>query len=112
MSAINSSQEELSIEGYFTITGNLPFQTVFFIGQDIFAPMSVLLIIFGVVANILNVVVFVKTSVRDNVTVSFITLSLSDLCYFLLISPHYAVRNAAHVFQGKIGHFYQMAIRP
>ncbi|KAK3747253.1 hypothetical protein RRG08_040647 [Elysia crispata] len=104
MTDTNRSQENSNyVEGYFTITGNLPFRVVFERGLDILAPLSALLIVLGVLANILNVVVFVKTSARDSVTVSFIALSTSDLCYLLLMSPHYAVRNASHVFQGRLG---------
>ena len=45
------------------------------------------IILFGFVANITNVIVFLKTGAKDNVTVLLISLSLSDLAFLALITP-------------------------
>ena len=45
------------------------------------------IIVFGFVANITNIVVFIKTGVKDNVTVLLLSLSISDLAFLTLITP-------------------------
>ena len=45
------------------------------------------IILFGFVANITNVIVFLKSGAKDNVTVLLISLSLSDLAFLALITP-------------------------
>ncbi|GFN74013.1 hypothetical protein PoB_000051900 [Plakobranchus ocellatus] len=51
---------------------------------------SLIIIPYGVITNILNIIVFIKTGSRDNVTVSLVALSISDLAYLVIISPHEA----------------------
>ena len=45
------------------------------------------IILFGFVANITNIIVFLKTSVKDNVTILLLSLSFSDLAYLALVTP-------------------------
>ncbi|KAK3782109.1 hypothetical protein RRG08_052373 [Elysia crispata] len=45
------------------------------------------IILFGFVANITNIVVFLKVGAKDNVTILLISLSLSDLAFLALITP-------------------------
>ena len=45
------------------------------------------IILFGCIANITNIVVFLKTGVKDNVTVLLLSLSVSDLAFLALITP-------------------------
>ena len=45
------------------------------------------IMLFGFVANIANIIVFLKAGVKDNVTILLISLSLSDLVILAFISP-------------------------
>ena len=45
------------------------------------------IVLFGFIANITNIVVFLKAGVKDNVTILLISLSCSDLSFLALISP-------------------------
>ena len=45
------------------------------------------MILFGFVANIINIVVFLKTSVKDNVTILLLSLSFSDLAFLVFVTP-------------------------
>ena len=45
------------------------------------------IILFGFVANIINIVVFLKTGAKDNVTILLISLSFSDLAFLIFITP-------------------------
>ena len=45
------------------------------------------IILFGYVANITNIIVFLKSGAKDNVTILLISLSLSDLAFLVLITP-------------------------
>ena len=45
------------------------------------------ILLFGYIANITNIIVFLKTGAKDNVTILLISLSLSDLAFLVLITP-------------------------
>ncbi|GFN80885.1 chemosensory receptor b [Plakobranchus ocellatus] len=45
------------------------------------------IILFGLFANTTNIVVFIKTGVKDNVTTLMLALSVSDLLYLTLMTP-------------------------
>ena len=81
----------------------LPFRILFFNSMDFIAIIFFLLLIFGITANILNIVVFAKSGVRDNITVSFLALSTSDLLYLILLSPHIIIVNLNHFMQFRLG---------
>ncbi|KAK3767579.1 hypothetical protein RRG08_003840 [Elysia crispata] len=61
------------------------------------------LLLFGITANILNIIVFTKTGARDNVTVSFIALSVSDMFYLSFISPFFIVITFHYYVEVKLG---------
>ena len=81
----------------------MPFRTLFFNCMDFITVIFVLLLVFGITANILNIVVFAKTGVRDNITVSFLALSTSDLLYLIVLSPHIITVNLIHFTQIRLG---------
>ena len=81
----------------------MPFRTLFFNCMDFITVIFVLLLVFGITANILNIVVFAKTGVRDNITVSFLALSTSDLLYLIVLSPHIIIVNLIHFTQIRLG---------
>ena len=82
---------------------NLPFYALYYRATDIYMAFYIPLLVFGITANILNIVVFIKTGARDNVTVSFIALSASDLVYLVVISPFFIVITIAHYVEEKLG---------
>ena len=45
------------------------------------------IVLFGFVANITNIIVFLKAGAKDNVAILLISLSLSDLAFLAFISP-------------------------
>ena len=83
--------------------GNLPFHDVYMASMDFCAPASLLLLPLGVIANIINITVFIKTGVRDNVTISSLALSVSDLAYLVIISPHVVFNSVTHLVQVRLG---------
>ena len=80
-----------------------PFHDLYFTVTDICMAFYIPLVLFGITANILNIVVFTKTGARDNVTVSFIALSVSDLFYLVVISPFFTVVTIAHYVEIRLG---------
>ncbi|GFS03867.1 chemosensory receptor C [Elysia marginata] len=87
----------------FTDLTKLPFRALYYNGMDFLVFFYLPLVFFGIGANILNIVVFVKTGVRDNVAVSFLALSTSDLLYLVLLSPHIIVTFLVHFVQYRLG---------
>ena len=74
----------------------------FYLGfMDVYLPTALLLIPLGVVANIINIVVFFKTGSKDNVTISLLALSISDMAFMVVISPHVVFRGVSHIVQYK-----------
>ena len=45
-------------------------------------------------------------------TVSFLALSVSDLCYLILLSPHLAFNSAQHIFQFRMGMTIEWVLDP
>ena len=82
---------------------SLPYFDLYFGFIDFYLPTSLLLIPLGVVANIINIVVFFKTGSKDNVTISLLALSMSDLAFLVVISPHVVYRGVSHIVQNKFG---------
>ncbi|KAK3743625.1 hypothetical protein RRG08_030748 [Elysia crispata] len=81
----------------------LPFHALYFKATDIYMAFYIPLLLFGITANILNIVVFTKTGARDNVTVSFMALSITDLFYLGIISPFFTVLTIVHYVEIKLG---------
>ncbi|GFR98470.1 multitransmembrane protein [Elysia marginata] len=46
------------------------------------------IIVFGLVSNITNIIVFSKAGVKDNVSTLLFSLAISDIAFLILISPH------------------------
>ena len=82
---------------------NLPFHDVYMASMDFCAPASLLLLPLGSIANIINIIVFIKTGVRDNVTISLLSLSMSDLAYLVIISPYVVFKGVTHLVQIRLG---------
>ncbi|KAK3783879.1 hypothetical protein RRG08_048105 [Elysia crispata] len=80
-----------------------PFRALYLTATDIYMALYIPLLSFGITANILNIVVFTKTGARDNVTVSFMALSVSDLVYLVVISPFFTVLTIQHYVEVKLG---------
>ena len=82
---------------------SLPYTDVYYGFMNFYAPISLLLIPLGVVANIINIIVFFKTGSKDNVTISLLALSMSDLAFLVVISPHVAHIAVDHLVQYRLG---------
>ena len=64
-----------------------PFLSEFFLTIKILAPFWPAIILFGVISNITNIVVFLKAGAKDNVTILLLCLAVSDLVFLILITP-------------------------
>ena len=53
----------------------------------ILAPLWPIIILFGLISNVINIVVFLKTGSKDSVTILLLSLATSDLTFLTLISP-------------------------
>ncbi|GFS10816.1 chemosensory receptor C [Elysia marginata] len=53
--------------------------------------MFICMTLLGVISNSINILVFVKLGLKDNVTITLLFLSLSDLMYLLLYSPTFVL---------------------
>ena len=79
------------------------FRALYLIGMDFITPIFLPLSAFGISSNILNIIVFIRMGVRDNVTVSFLALSVSDMLYLALLTPHLVVQVMLHLVQFRMG---------
>ncbi|GFN95638.1 chemosensory receptor c [Plakobranchus ocellatus] len=50
-------------------------------------PLEMAILVFGLASNIINISVFLKTGVKDNVTTLLLSLSMSDVTYLILMTP-------------------------
>ncbi|KAK3748273.1 hypothetical protein RRG08_039525 [Elysia crispata] len=91
------------VEDIQAILAKLPFRTAYYEGRDVMTALYFPLLMFGIASNILNIVVYTKTGVRDNITVSFLALSISDRLYLVLLSPHLTVDALEHLVQYRMG---------
>ena len=51
------------------------------------APFWPAIISFGLISNIINITVFLKTGAKDNVTILLLSLAASDLLFLMLVTP-------------------------
>ena len=86
----------------FDIT-KMPFRALYFYIMDVVTSFYIPLLVFGFIANVLNIVVFTKTGVRDNITVSFMALSVSDMVYLVVISPFLIANTIIYYVEYKQG---------
>ncbi|RUS86192.1 hypothetical protein EGW08_006038, partial [Elysia chlorotica] len=54
---------------------------------QVLAPLWPAIILFGLISNVINIIVFLKSGARDNVTILLLSLAVSDLAFLALISP-------------------------
>ncbi|GFN82686.1 chemosensory receptor a [Plakobranchus ocellatus] len=63
------------------------FRSLFFWTSNILTPSWPALILLGLSANVTNIAVFLKTGVKDSITILLLSLSMSDLLYLILMTP-------------------------
>ena len=68
----------------------LPYQSDLKKVLFIMAHIWPVIISFGLISNTINIIVFLKSGVRDNVTILLLCLSVSDFCFLLLMTPRLA----------------------
>ena len=90
----------------------LPFRALYYDCMDFIAAVYLPLLTFGITANILNIVLYAKSKLRDNITVSFLALSTSDLIYLVLLSPHLIVKVIQHFVNFRLGISVKWLIDP
>ena len=78
---MNSTKDTLSLE-----TG-LVFDYEFSVLKKFIYHAWICIAIFGLVSNIINIVVFMKVGLKDNVTITLLFLSISDLLNIAINSP-------------------------
>ncbi|GFO22857.1 chemosensory receptor a [Plakobranchus ocellatus] len=64
-----------------------PYAEVFTWTYNVLCPGWPLIILFGLLANLTNIVVFLKAGLKDNVTILLLCLSVSDMIFLILIAP-------------------------
>ena len=72
-----------------SIEHNSPFsyREEYFMLEKILASVWPVIILFGLVSNIINIVVFLKSENKDNVTTLLLSLAVSDFVFLTLITP-------------------------
>ncbi|GFR95739.1 chemosensory receptor A [Elysia marginata] len=68
-------------------TSVFPYLKEFLLATKILSPFWVAVILFGLIANVINIVVFLRAGAKDNVTVLLLSLAVSDLVFLVLITP-------------------------
>ena len=68
-------------------SGARPYLREWSLGLMVLAPMWPVIISFGFISNITNIIVFLKVGVKENVSTLLLSLSISDLTYLTLITP-------------------------
>ncbi|GFR99999.1 chemosensory receptor C [Elysia marginata] len=76
-----------------------PFVALFIYGSDVIVTLCLLFFVLGIPANVMNIIVYSRTGVRDNITVPFLALSVSDLGYLVTLSPHVVTRFLEHMVE-------------
>ena len=67
--------------------GARPYLRELSLGLMVLAPLWPVIISFGFISNITNIIVFLKVGVKENVSTLLLSLSISDLTYLTLITP-------------------------
>ena len=65
----------------------VPYFSEFHKVQDILVPIWPVIIAFGMLSNTINIIVFVKSGIKDSVTILLLSLSVSDFCFLLFMTP-------------------------
>ena len=64
-----------------------PYSRELSLGLMVLAPMWPVIISFGFISNITNIIIFLKVGLKENVSTLLLSLSVSDLIYLTLITP-------------------------
>ncbi|GFR57744.1 chemosensory receptor C [Elysia marginata] len=83
--------ENFNLTNSSTVFTPRPFVKEWVMTIKVLSPLWVGTILFGLMSNITNVLVFLKAGVKDNVTVLLLSLAISDLIFLVLISPTISV---------------------
>ena len=81
---LNESQTQNFILVTSSHVSTYPYREEFLIVVKTLAPLWPAMILFGLVSNIINIIVFLKTGAKDNVTVLLLSLAASDLVFLTL----------------------------
>ena len=66
---------------------NLPYLSEKLATLEVLAPIWPAIIFLGLLSNTTNILVFIKAGLKDSVTILLLSLSLSDACFLILITP-------------------------
>ena len=66
---------------------SIPYRADYFMLEKILASIWPVIILFGLVSNVINIVVFLKSGNKDNVTTLLLSLAVSDFVFLTLITP-------------------------
>ena len=64
-----------------------PYTQELAIALKVLAPMWPAILIFGLTSNIINIIVFLKAGVKENVTTLLLSLAISDFTFLVLMTP-------------------------
>ena len=81
----NTTQNTSKLSDDYTVT--YFYREEYQIVLKILAPLWPAIILFGLISNTINIVVFLKAGNKDNVTTLLLSLAVSDLVFLTLISP-------------------------
>ncbi|GFR82500.1 chemosensory receptor A [Elysia marginata] len=79
-STVNSTQ-------VISTDSSLPFAQLHAWAVSIMVPAAPAILLFGLISNIINIIVFFKAGLKDNVTTLLFFLAISDLTFIILITP-------------------------
>ena len=65
----------------------LPLAHEYVILEKSLIPMWLVIFFFGMTANIMNILVFIRSGLTDSVTIVLLCLSVSDFCFLTLMTP-------------------------
>ena len=83
---LNESQTQNSILVTSSYVSTYPYREEYLIVVKTLGPLWPAMILFGLVSNIINIIVFLKAGAKDNVTVLLLSLAASDLVFLTLIT--------------------------
>ena len=81
----SQTQNTIILTSRYVLT--YPYQEEYYIVVKILAPLWPAIIMFGLISNIINIIVFLKTGAKDNVTILLLSLAASDLVFLILNTP-------------------------
>ena len=70
-----------------TETSNFLYAQMYKWTIGLLSPSAPAILVFGLISNMINIAVFLKAGVKDNVTTLLLSLAVSDLVFLILITP-------------------------